>query len=86
MQNIERACSTALNMSIDDAFKVLNDPNVREWHAGMRVIDILDQLSATYGIGRGSCPKVAKISNPLFDPKKVFRHVQFTHLMVTLKF
>jgi hypothetical protein len=49
MQNIERACFTALDASINNAFKVLNDPNIRGWHAGMRVIDILDQLSATYG-------------------------------------
>jgi hypothetical protein len=49
MQNIECACFTALNASINDAFKVSNDPDVRGWHAGMRVIDILDQLSATYG-------------------------------------
>jgi hypothetical protein len=37
---------TALDASINDAFKVLNDPNVRECHVGMRVIDILDQLSS----------------------------------------
>jgi hypothetical protein len=49
MQNIERACFTALDASINDAFKVSNDPNVRGWHAGMRVIDILDQLSSIYG-------------------------------------
>jgi hypothetical protein len=49
MQNIKRACFTALDVSVNDAFKVSNDPAVRGWHAGMRVIDILDQLSATYG-------------------------------------
>ncbi len=49
MQNIERACFTALDASVNNAFKVSNDPAVRNWHAGMRVIDILDQLSATYG-------------------------------------
>jgi hypothetical protein len=49
MQNMERACFTALYTSINNAFKVLNDPNVRGWHAGMRVVDILNQLSATYG-------------------------------------
>ncbi len=49
MQNIERACFTALNVSINDAFKVSNDPNIKGWHAGMRVIDILDQLSSIYG-------------------------------------
>ncbi len=49
MQNINRACFTALDASVNDAFKVSNDPEVQGWHAGMRVIDILDQLSATYG-------------------------------------
>jgi hypothetical protein len=42
MQNIERACFTALDSSINDAFKVSNDPSVQGWHAGMRVIDILN--------------------------------------------
>jgi hypothetical protein len=49
MQNIERACFTALDASINDAFKVSNDPTIQGWHAGMRVIDILDQLSLIYG-------------------------------------
>jgi hypothetical protein len=49
MQNIKRACFTAPYASVNDAFKVSNDPAVRGWHAGMRVINILDQLSATYG-------------------------------------
>jgi hypothetical protein len=49
MQNIERACFTALDSSINDAFKVSNDPTVQGWHAGMRVIDILDHLSLMYG-------------------------------------
>jgi len=49
MQNIERACFTALDSSINDAFKLSNDPSVQGWHAGMRVIDILGQLSLIYG-------------------------------------
>ena len=49
MQNIERACFMALDSSINNAFKASNDPNVQGWHAGMRVIDILDQLSLIYG-------------------------------------
>ena len=49
MQNIERACFMALNSSINNAFKVSNDLTVQGWHAGMRVIDILDQLSLIYG-------------------------------------
>ncbi len=49
MQNIKRACFTALDASVNDAFKVSNDPAVCGWHAGMRVINILDQSSATYG-------------------------------------
>jgi hypothetical protein len=49
MQNIERACFMALNASINNAFKVSNDPSIREWHTGMSVCNILDQLSPTYG-------------------------------------
>ncbi len=49
MQNIKRACFTALDLSINDAFKVSNDPTVQGWHVGMRVIDILVQLSLIYG-------------------------------------
>jgi hypothetical protein len=49
MRNIERACFTALNASINDAFKVSNDPTIQGWHFGMQVINILDQLSTIYG-------------------------------------
>jgi hypothetical protein len=49
MQNIERACFRALKVSINNAFKVLNNPNIRGWHAGVRVLKILDKLSTTYG-------------------------------------
>jgi hypothetical protein len=49
MRNIKRACFTALDASINYAFKVSNDPTIQGWHAGMRVIDILDQLSMVYG-------------------------------------
>jgi hypothetical protein len=49
MQNIERAWFTALDESVDNALKVSDDPSVRGWHAGMCVINILDQLSKTYG-------------------------------------
>jgi hypothetical protein len=49
MRNIKRACFTALNASINDAFKVSNDPTIQDWHASTWVIDILDQLSTIYG-------------------------------------
>jgi hypothetical protein len=49
MCNIERVSFTALDASINDAFKVSNDPTIQSWHASMRVIDILDQLSTIYG-------------------------------------
>jgi hypothetical protein len=48
MHNIERVCFTALDASINDAFKVSNDPAIQGWHAGMRIIDVLDQLSMIY--------------------------------------
>ena len=43
MLNIEMACFAALDASVNDAFKASNDLAVRGWHAGMRVINILDQ-------------------------------------------
>jgi hypothetical protein len=81
MQNIKRACFTALDASINNAFKVLNNPNVRGWHAGMRVIDILDQLSATYG---QPTPAVLEANNHIFRsptsavhaPKVLFCHIK----------
>jgi hypothetical protein len=42
MRNIKLACFTSLNASINDPFKVSNDPAIQGWHAGMQVIDILD--------------------------------------------
>jgi hypothetical protein len=81
MQNIERACFTALDASINDAFKVSNDPNVRGWHAGMRVIDILDQLSSTYG---QSTPSALEANDNIFRsptlaadaPEVLFRRIK----------
>jgi hypothetical protein len=49
MQNIERACFTAFNACTNAALKVSNNPSIHWWHAGMRVWDILDQLSSIYG-------------------------------------
>jgi hypothetical protein len=49
MRNIEQACFTALDSSINNAFKVSNDPAIQGWHAGMSCMFILDQLSALYG-------------------------------------
>jgi hypothetical protein len=43
MQNIDRACFTVLYSSIDDAFKISNNPAIVGWHAGMNVREILDQ-------------------------------------------
>jgi hypothetical protein len=47
--NIEHACFTAVDGCINDAFKVLNDPTIQGWHAGMLVMSILDQLSSNHG-------------------------------------
>ena len=83
MQNIERACFTALDASINDAFKVSNDPNVRGWHAGMRVIDILNQLSSTYTYGQPT-PSALEANDHIFwsptlaadAPEVLFRRIE----------
>jgi hypothetical protein len=46
--NIERASFTAIDACINDASKVLNDPTIQGWHAGMSVMSILGQLSSLY--------------------------------------
>ncbi len=81
MQNIKRACFTALNASINDAFKVSNDPNVWGCHAEMRVLDILNQLSVTYG---QPTPAVLEANNHIFHsptlaadaPEVLFRRTE----------
>jgi hypothetical protein len=47
-QNIKHACFNALDGSINNAFKVSNDPAFRGWHMGMSTRKILDQLSTSY--------------------------------------
>ncbi len=49
MKNIERACFTALDSTVNDAFKLSNIAGVRGWHAGMTTVMILDQLTGVYG-------------------------------------
>jgi hypothetical protein len=63
MHNIERVCFTALNASINDAFKVSNDPTIQGLHAGMHVINILDQLSRIYG---QPTPAILETNNAVF--------------------
>ncbi len=63
MHNIKRACFTALDASINDAFKVSNDPTIQGWHTSMQVINILDQLSTIYG---QPTPAILKTNNAVF--------------------
>ncbi len=81
MHNIERACFTALDASINDAFKVSNDPMIQGWHAGMQVINILDQLSTIYS---QPTPAVLKTNDTVFcslysaanAPEVLFRRIK----------
>jgi hypothetical protein len=63
MHNIERACFTALDASINDAFKVSNDPAIQGWHNSMHVFYILDQLSMIYD---QPTPAILKTNNAMF--------------------
>jgi hypothetical protein len=74
MRNIKRACFTALDASINDAFKVSNDPIIQGWHAGTQVIDILDQLSTIYG---QPTPAVLKTNDAFFAaPTRLWTHLK----------
>jgi hypothetical protein len=81
MQNIERACFTTLDSSIDDAFKIFNDPAIVVWHAGRNVREILDQLSLIYG---QLTPATLELNDVAFQsqylaadaPELLFRHIE----------
>jgi hypothetical protein len=48
MRNIEHACFTTLDLSINNKFKVSDDPAIQGWHARISCIFILDQLLELY--------------------------------------
>jgi hypothetical protein len=81
MRNIKQACFTTLDASVNDAFKVSNNPVIQRWHAGMQVINILDQLSTIYG---QPTPAVLKTNNTVFHspylaanaPEVLFCHIK----------
>ncbi len=81
MQNIKRACFTALDATINNAFKVSNDPTVQGWPVGMRVIDILNQLSLIY---RQPTPAALEANDHIFrsptsaadTPEVLFRRIE----------
>jgi hypothetical protein len=62
LQNIECACFTALNASINDAIKVSTDPAIQGWHAGITVQEILNQLSSIYGLPRQAAMELNDIT------------------------
>ncbi len=81
MRNIKQARFNALDASVNDAFKVSNDPAMQGWHTGMQVIDILDQLSTIYG---QPTPAVLETNNTVFcspylatnAPEVLFCHIE----------
>ncbi len=70
-----------LDSSINDAFKVSNDPTIQGWHAGMSVMLILNQLSELYG---QPIPADRKMNDTVFQspyfavdaPKVLFRRIK----------
>jgi hypothetical protein len=74
LQNIKRVCFTALNTIVNNAFKASNNPTIQGWHTGMRVINILDQLSTIYGQPMPTCVETndaffATPTQPWMPPK-----------------
>jgi hypothetical protein len=80
-QNIKQACFNMLNDHIDDAFKVSNSPTLQGWNQSMEIMEILDQITTTYG-----CPKPnALLQNdmlfcsaysPADAPETLVRHIK----------
>jgi len=47
--NIKRACYNVLDKTINDAFKFFPDPTLTGWNPSMEIIDIMEQMTTTYG-------------------------------------
>jgi hypothetical protein len=81
MRNIERMCFTKLYSSINDAYKVSNDPTIHGWHARMSVMFILNQLPKLYG---QPTPAVLEMNYTVFQspysaadaPEVLFRRIE----------
>jgi hypothetical protein len=81
LQNIKHACFNALNSSINDNFKVSDDPTIQGWHMGMTTRAILDQLFTSYG---QPTPAAMEINDAIFcgqysatnAPKVLFRCIE----------
>ncbi len=80
-QNIKRACFNMLDDNIDDAFKVSNRPTLRGWNQSMEIMEILDQITTTYG---KPTPNALLQNDTLFRspyspadaPETLFRHIK----------
>ncbi len=70
-----------LDDNIDNAFKVSNSPMLRGWNQLMEIMEILDQITMTYGC---PMPNALLQNNMLFHsaylpadaPKTLFRHIK----------
>jgi hypothetical protein len=78
-QNIKGACFNMLDDNIDDTFKVSNSPTLQGWNQSMEIMEILDQITTTYGC---PTPNALLQNNMLFcstyspanAPETLFRH------------
>jgi hypothetical protein len=48
--NINRACFTMLDDSVNDRYKVSNTPNLTGWNSSMTIREIIVQLTTNYGV------------------------------------
>ena len=80
-QNIGRAVFNCLEDSVDDAFKVSNDPALAGWNPPMEPREMFNQITGTYG---GPTPPAQLENNtlsrsvysPQDDPEVLFRRIE----------
>jgi hypothetical protein len=88
-KNIKRACYNVLDETIDDAFKFSPDPNLTGWNPSMEIIDIMEQMTTTYG----RPTPTALLQNdtlfrspysPIDAPEVLFRRIEDCQEIMTL--
>ncbi len=78
-----------LNETIDDGFKFPPDPNLTGWNPSMEIIDIMEQMTTTYGRPTSTAllqndTLFRSPDSPINAPEVLFRRIEDCQEIMTL--